>query len=138
RGGIAMSRRGLRRGLSVVEPESSAGTFEELEHDEPWPGVERSSFSSGKATVTRYEFKARAEFPLHSHPQEQITLIEEGEVELTVRDEVRRLGPGGWSVIAPGVPHGIRAGDEGARFLAIVVPKRDTPHAYTVVDGASA
>ena len=59
-------------------------------------------------------------------------------MELTVRGEVRRLGPGGWSVIAPGVPHGIRAGHEGARLLAIVVPKRDTPHAYTVVDGASA
>jgi quercetin dioxygenase-like cupin family protein len=133
-----MPRRGLRRGLSVSEPESSAGTFDELEHDEPWPGVSRSSLNSDKATVTRYEFEAGAEFPLHSHPQEQITLIEEGEVELSVRDQVTRLGPGAWSVIAPGVPHGIRAGGEGARILAIIVPKRDTPHSYTVVDGNAA
>ena len=102
--------------------------------DEPWPGVRRRAFDSRGATVTRYEFEVRAEFPLHSHPQEQITLIQEGNLGLTVGDTVERLATGDWSVVPPEVSHGISAGAEGARFLAIVVPRRTSPHAYTVVD----
>jgi quercetin dioxygenase-like cupin family protein len=100
--------------------------------DEPWPGVRRRALDSQGATVTQYDFDAAAEFPLHSHPQEQITLIQEGEVELTVAGEVKQLAPGDWSVIPPKVEHGIRASAAGARFLAIIVPRRETPNAYTV------
>jgi quercetin dioxygenase-like cupin family protein len=100
--------------------------------DEPWPGVRRRAFDSQGATVTQYEFEPDSEFPLHSHPQEQITLIAEGDVELTVAGEVKRLSPGDWSVIPGGVEHGIRTGGTGARFVAIIVPRRESPNAYTV------
>jgi quercetin dioxygenase-like cupin family protein len=111
-----------------------AGCFDDLPVDEPWPGVRRCAFDTQHATITRYEFEPGAEFPLHSHPQEQITLIQDGGVEFSVGGEVKPLRPGDWSVVPPNVPHGLRAGDGGARFLAIVVPKRDSPHAYTVVE----
>ena len=117
-------------------PES--GCFDDLPVDEPWPGVRRCAFDTQHATITRYEFEAGAEFPLHNHPQEQITLVQEGEVEFTVDGDVKRLGPGDWSVVPPDVPHGLRAGAGGARFLAIVVPKRDSPHAYNVVEAERA
>jgi quercetin dioxygenase-like cupin family protein len=108
------------------------GSFDELPVDEPWPGVRRRAFDAGSATVTDYDFDPGASFPLHSHPQEQITLVQEGEVEFTVGGEVQHLAPGEWSVVPPGVEHGLRATASGARFLAIIVPRRESANAYTL------
>ncbi len=105
----------------------TAGSFGSLPADEPFPGVVRTSFSSRHATVASYVFSPGAHFPLHSHPQEQITLVEEGEVVMTMEGESRSLAAGEWSVVAPNVEHGVRAGREGARIVAIVVPRRDHP-----------
>jgi quercetin dioxygenase-like cupin family protein len=121
----------------VSQPPPIEGSFNELLADEPWPGVRRRAFDSQAATVTQYDFDPRAQFPLHSHPQEQVTLINEGEVVLTVAGEVSLLGPGDWSVIPPGIEHGITAGEAGAKFVAIIVPRRDGPNAYTVSARAS-
>jgi quercetin dioxygenase-like cupin family protein len=112
----------------TLEPEY--GSFDALPLDEPWPGVRRSAFDAAGATVTRYEFEPGAVFPMHSHPQEQITVLQAGEAEFTVDGDVRVLRPGEWSVVPPGLEHGLRAGRSGARFLAIVVPRRERPDAY--------
>ncbi|MEA2289244.1 MAG: hypothetical protein QOD55_1241 [Solirubrobacteraceae bacterium] len=109
------------------------GTFDELPSEEPYPGVRRSAFSSERATVTTYWFQPGARFPIHRHPEEQITLIEEGDVEFTVGGEVHALSAGAWSVVAGDVEHGIRAGEHGARFVAIVSPARPRNDAYSVV-----
>jgi len=112
------------------------GSFDALPSDEPYPGLRRRAFDSAGATVTEYRFDPGARFPLHKHPQEQITLIAEGEVEMTIEGSVSRLGAGAWSVVAPDAEHGITAGSEGARILAIVIPRRSGPDAITVVEGA--
>jgi quercetin dioxygenase-like cupin family protein len=113
------------------------GSFHELEVEEPFPGVRRRAFDTDQATVTRYDFEAGAVFPLHRHPQEQITLIERGEVDFTVAGAVERLGPGGFSVVGRDVEHGIRAGAEGASFVAIVIPARAAADAYTLTGTAA-
>jgi quercetin dioxygenase-like cupin family protein len=109
------------------------GTFDELPAEVPYDGVTRRSFSSDKATVTSYTFAPGATFPRHRHPQEQITLIQSGEVEMTIGDDVERLSAGDWWVVAPDVEHGITAGPGGATILAVVVPRRDSADAYTLV-----
>jgi quercetin dioxygenase-like cupin family protein len=109
------------------------GRFSEMPEDEVYAGVIRRSFNSEKATVTRYSFHPGAVFPLHRHPQEQITLIEAGEVEMTIGDRVQALSQGDWSVVGADLEHGIRAGVEGAQVLAIVIPARASADAYTVV-----
>jgi quercetin dioxygenase-like cupin family protein len=109
------------------------GRFEELPAEEVYEGVVRRSFSSDQATVTSYTFAPGATFPLHRHPQEQITLIEEGEVEMSVGDRVEPLSAGDWSVVGPELEHGIRAGQRGARIVAIIVPRRESSDAYTVL-----
>lgn len=113
------------------------GRFADLEAHEPYPGVVRRSFDSDKATVNQYAFAPAARFPIHRHESEQITLIEEGEVDLTVDGVTRRLRAGDWSVVAGDVEHGITAGPDGARIVAVVVPRRERADAYTVVGGAS-
>jgi len=113
------------------------GSFEALESSEPYPGLRRRSFDGTGATVNEYSFEPNASFPLHHHAEEQITLVTHGDVDLTVGGETATLSAGDWSVIAGGVEHGIRAGANGARIVAIVVPRRASPSAYTVVGSST-
>ena len=112
------------------------GSFDALDVESPYPGVERTSFDSEGATVTRYRFEPEASFPLHRHGQEQLTMIIAGRVLFTVDGQEQQLGPGDWSVVPGGVEHGLRAGAQGAEFLAVVVPRRADSHAYVVSEGA--
>jgi quercetin dioxygenase-like cupin family protein len=103
---------------------ASSGEFGEFDAEQPFPGVTRRTLQTQKATVAAYEFDPGASFPLHTHDQEQITLVEAGEIEFTAAGAVIRLAAGGWSVVQPGVEHGVTAGTAGARIVAIVVPPR--------------
>jgi quercetin dioxygenase-like cupin family protein len=113
----------------------ATGRIDELEADTPYPGVLRRAFHGQGATVTAYEFRPGASFPVHRHEQEQITLIHQGAVRMTIGERELELAAGGWSVIPPGIAHGIIAGEAGARITAIIVPRRQTPHDYQEVDG---
>jgi quercetin dioxygenase-like cupin family protein len=116
--------------------EHLSGSFERLDADEPYPGVTRRSFSSQHATVTSYTFEPGASFPRHQHPQEQITIVERGEVRFTVGETVHELHPGDWSVVPADVEHGLEATGEGAEILAVIVPRREHADAYSVVAGS--
>ena len=113
-----------------------SGSFETLDADEPYPGVTRRSFSGERATVTAYRFEPGASFPRHSHPQEQITIIERGEVRFTVGEFVEELQAGDWCVVPADIEHGLEATGEGAEVLALIVPRRQHPDAYSVVTGS--
>jgi quercetin dioxygenase-like cupin family protein len=108
------------------------GRFDALDAEETFPGVRRQMFSTARATVSRYTFSPGASFPLHRHPQEQVTVIEEGAVEVTIAGERSTLGAGGFCVVGPDVEHGITAGGSGAKLIAVVVPPRGRPDEYTI------
>lgn len=57
-------------------------------------------------------------------------MVLEGEVEFEVDGRLHGLGPGETFVVEPGIEHSLRAGDAGARFLAVVVPRRVDRDAY--------
>ena len=114
----------------------TAGSFDDVEADEPYAGIVRRVLDCERATLVRYEFAGHARFPLHRHPQEQITLIERGTIELTVDGELRPLAGGAWAVSAPDVDHGIEAGAEGAVVVAVSVPRRAHAGDLTVVEQA--
>jgi quercetin dioxygenase-like cupin family protein len=107
-----------------------AGAEPALEH--PFPGVSRRTNHTDKATVSAYAFDPAATFPTHVHPEEQITVVLEGTVVFTVEGAEHALGPGETYVVAPNLEHGLRAGPEGARFLAVVVPRRSGSDAYEI------
>jgi len=100
------------------------GRRAELTAEEPFPGVYRRRLDSERATVASYSFAPGARFPLHRHPEEQITIVEEGEVELRAGGTRAVLGAGDWSIAAPGLEHGLVAGPAGARILIVLVPRR--------------
>jgi quercetin dioxygenase-like cupin family protein len=98
------------------------GDFESLETSEPHPGIRLRRFDSGNATVNEYGFDPGASFPLHWHLQEQVTLVLDGEVDMTIEGETLSLATGAWAVVKRNAEHGLTAGPRGARI--VVVPRR--------------
>jgi unsaturated pyranuronate lyase len=109
-----------------------SGRFHDLDAEAPHPGLRRRMLHSERVTVVEYVFEPGASFPLHRHAQEQVTLVEAGEVRLTVAGETETLAAGAWSVIPGDVEHGITAGADGARIVAVLSPRRrgDTDIAF--------
>lgn len=64
--------------------------------------------------------------PLHSHPHEQMGLVLEGEISLTIGQETRRLKKGDAFLVPPNVPHGLASPNEKeAVVLDVFSPPRE-------------
>lgn len=103
----------------------STGTFAGLDAETPYPGIVRRTLQSDRMTVAEYTFEPGATFPRHHHAQEQVTLVADGEVRLSIAERTETLAAGAWSVMPGGVEHGITAGGGGARIVAILSPRRE-------------
>jgi quercetin dioxygenase-like cupin family protein len=113
---------------------TTAGVLDALPADAPYPGITRRSLDAKGASVVWYAFEPGASFPLHRHPHEQITIVEDGSVSLRTGDETHELDAGAWVVTAGGVDHGITAGDSGARISIVLVPRRAAGERVEVVE----
>jgi quercetin dioxygenase-like cupin family protein len=74
------------------------------------------------ASFVRYEPNAVA--PLHSHVEEQLFMVFEGEIELELSGERRVLRPGDAALIPAWVPHSARAVGGPAYQLDVFSPPR--------------
>ncbi len=61
----------------------------------------------------------------HDHPHEQMGLVLEGHLSLTVGEEMRVLGPGDVCAIPPNVRHGATKADDGCAVIEIFTRRRD-------------
>jgi len=86
--------------------------------------IEDGSHTSGTHAVIEFTFPGPFAPPPHIHHQhEEVIYVLEGEIELLVRDEIVRLGPGGAFVTPIGLPHTFSNGGTGAlRFLLTISP----------------
>jgi quercetin dioxygenase-like cupin family protein len=73
------------------------------------PGFSARFVHTPRMTIARIDAKRDARVPVHSHPQEQLTSVLSGELELTVAGEVKVLRPGMVALIPGGVPHSAHA-----------------------------
>jgi quercetin dioxygenase-like cupin family protein len=62
--------------------------------------------------------------PLHSHEEEQITIVIEGELDFDLAGDRRTLRPGMAAVVPPGVPHGARTHATSCFEIDIFHPPR--------------
>ena len=76
--------------------------------------------------------------PIHRHPHEQLGVVLEGAVEVTVGNEARRLGPGDAYSVPPDVPHGGVTQAEACLVLETFTPVREDYLARAAVAAASA
>ncbi|MES2332201.1 MAG: cupin domain-containing protein [Bacteroidota bacterium] len=75
-------------------------------------------------TLNFLEVEAGAIVPEHSHPHEQVSIVTDGEFELTVAGEPMRFGPGKVIVIPSNVKHsGIAITD--CKLLDVFNPVRE-------------
>jgi quercetin dioxygenase-like cupin family protein len=100
-------------------------TWDEFPTVEYVKGVFRQTVSGEKVMMTRIVYRDGVIIPEHSHPAEQIMLVESGRLWAKVGDEEREVGPGSLLVIASNQVHAFRQlGDDDVVFYEAFAPIR--------------
>lgn len=96
-----------------------------------WNGVPLFPFRDGvnihaaggeQVLVCRVNYDPGFGVGTHSHEHtEQVMIVSEGELELTVEGETRILRAGDWAVIGKGIEHAVRT-ENGAQFWEALSP----------------
>jgi quercetin dioxygenase-like cupin family protein len=87
-------------------------------------GTEARFVHGETMTVAYWRFEPGVPLPDHAHPHEQVTNVMEGEFDLTVEGETRRLKPGSVVVIPPHAQHAGRAVTK-CRIIDVFHPVRE-------------
>ena len=87
------------------------------------PKLTQRVFSTKNAIVVHYMYEPGLEFENHSHPQEQITLVQSGQLLFEIDGEKVVLKAGDICSIAPNVSHStIVLGDSKVESISIFTP----------------
>jgi quercetin dioxygenase-like cupin family protein len=99
------------------------GTWNGVALHEFVPGVNIHAVGGEQVLVCRVNYDPGFGVSTHAHEHtEQVMVVTEGELELTVAGEgTRTLGVGDWAVINRGVEHSVRTRD-GAQFIEALAP----------------
>ncbi|HEX5118971.1 MAG TPA: cupin domain-containing protein [Pseudonocardiaceae bacterium] len=110
--------------------------IDKIEKLEMLPGLNFQPILSEHAIVNVVSFDPHSVAPMHSHVEEQIVIVMEGEFEFTLDGVTRTMRPGDVAVIPPWVPHGARTLESGCRELDVFTPPRATliEHATSQVE----
>ncbi len=73
------------------------------------PGWRGRYFDSPSMTFAHYEFDADASIHEHSHSQEEVWQVIEGELEITIGGVTQRVGAGSAGIVPPDTLHKVRA-----------------------------
>lgn len=112
----------------VEEGEYPSGAS--ITHMDDYPGYEiaaglffRPVFASN-VSLNFVTFPPGSGFPSHVHPEEQVSIVRQGEMEITIGDTARQVRPGDVIVIPSGVPHAGRTFERACRLIDIFSPPR--------------
>jgi len=89
------------------------------------PGWRGRYFDSANMTFAHYEFDAGSSIHEHSHPQEEVYEILDGELELTVAGVSQRLRPGMVGIVPANAVHSVKAISNG-KLIVVDYPLRET------------
>jgi quercetin dioxygenase-like cupin family protein len=89
------------------------------------PKLTQQVFSTGNIMLVRYVYEPGLNFPEHSHPQEQVTIVEKGTLEFSIDGEKVRLTADDICSIPANVPHSTSVGKERAVAISIFTPVRE-------------
>ena len=90
----------------------------------PLDGIQMNVLSGARMMANWVRIEPGATVPDHEHPHEQIGLVLEGEIDMTIDGETRRLSTGHAYVIPGGVRHAGVGGPSGCLVLDIFSPPR--------------
>lgn len=90
------------------------------------PGWRGRYFDSPSMTFAHYEFDAGSSIHEHSHLQEEVYEVIEGELEITISGETRRLSPGIVAIVPSNTLHSVKAITSG-KLIVVDYPLRELP-----------
>jgi quercetin dioxygenase-like cupin family protein len=98
----------------------------ELEPEPVLPGITRQVVHGERQTMVRYVYAPGSDFPVHAHPEEQITVVVSGRIAFEIDGSRVELGAGQVAVIPPNVPHGAEViGNETVETFNALSPRRN-------------
>lgn len=98
--------------------------LDQLATRELFPGFTARLIHTPRISQSFVTATAGSTFPEHQHPHEQVVVVLEGELEITVEGATHRLSPGTAYVIPPEAPHRGRAITD-CRVLDVFAPTRE-------------
>ena len=106
-------------------PSGAPRRWDEVPAERIAEGIERQMIVGARLMVCRLRIRPHVETAVHSHPHEQITLVERGRVRFTIAGEVSTACQGDVLHFASGVPHGATMLDEEVVLIDIFTPLRE-------------
>lgn len=92
---------------------------------EPREGWRGRFFHSRDMTFAYYTAKAGAWIHEHSHRNDEVWNVTDGQLEITIAGETRVAGPGWAAVVPPDAPHSVKALTD-VRAIFVDHPRRDS------------
>jgi quercetin dioxygenase-like cupin family protein len=78
--------------------------------------------SDGRFALIEFLFPRHASPPLHTHPQDESYIVQEGRLTVQAGDRRFELTPGAAAVVPMGVAHTFRVDSDTARVLVLSTP----------------
>ena len=97
----------------------------ESERKELAPGVTLRILWGEKVMISLVECAPHSVVPNHSHPHEQAGVVLQGQSDMTIGGETKRIKPGDAYVIPGGVEHSLVADDGWSLILDVFSPPRE-------------
>jgi quercetin dioxygenase-like cupin family protein len=88
-------------------------------------GIERQMIWGDRLMVCRLRFRPHVITAVHTHPHEQITIVERGRVRFTINGTERLAAAGDVLHFPPELPHGATILDEEVVLVDIFSPVRE-------------
>lgn len=102
----------------TVPGKYTVGSWQSLRAEKAQAVLEKEVIATEHVLVVRCLYDQGSDFAEHVHQQEQITIVEEGQLEFVVAGETLAVNAGQMISIFSGIPHSSRVvGDEPARAL---------------------
>lgn len=92
----------------MSETKVSVAAWNDIEATEVYPGIVRQVVTTTDCTIIRYTYHPGCVFPVHRHPEEQLTIVHSGEIEFEIDGKMMMLRAGEIAIIPGNVPHGAR------------------------------
>ncbi|MEA2514598.1 MAG: hypothetical protein QOJ59_4085 [Thermomicrobiales bacterium] len=110
----------------------------DLPTEEVLPGITRQVVDGGNQTLVRYVYAPGSVFPVHAHPEEQITVVVSGRIAFEIDGARCELGPGEVAVIPPNARHGaVVVGPDVVETFNALSPRRARNPSFSTTEGTS-
>ena len=91
---------------------------------DPVPGVRAAAAAGERLSAARYTLEPGAVVPVHAHANEEFGVVLRGTLELRHGHRAQVLRAGEAFLLAGGLAHGARAGEDGCELVECYAPPR--------------